>query len=188
MNSEEAKSLFESNLSMTEEIIRKRCRKYSFDNNLIDEFCSFVYEKLIDNDYKKIRDFKGKSSYKTYITVVISRIFIDKMRLWGRWRPSQKAIQMGKEAEILEELVFRDNYTFDHAYSTLTTNHKISINRERAYEIVSLLQKLHVKRPKSREVELDDNASDEGNFAPDKVIIKREISDKKHQIEKVVKE
>ena len=103
----EAKSLFESNLSITDEIIKKYCYRHNVGGDEADECNSYVYEKIIDNDYQQIREFKGKSSYETYMSTVIFRILIDRMRSSGRWRPSQKALKIGKEAVILEELVFR---------------------------------------------------------------------------------
>jgi len=186
MNYEEARSLFESNLSITDKIIKNYCYRYNITGDEADECNSHVYEKIIDNDYKKIREFKGGSSYKTYITVVISRILIDKKRSSGRWKPSQKALKMGEEAVILEELVYWKNYSFDQAYNTLTTNHKISIRRDRAYEIITLLQRKNVRRAKPRTIELVDNESDNKSTSPDKSVIHKEILKKRDQLDNVI--
>ncbi|MAF20944.1 MAG: hypothetical protein CMI55_04765 [Parcubacteria group bacterium] len=186
MNHEEAKALLESNLNITNEVVRKFCYRHSITGDDADECNSYVYEKLLENGCRKIREFKGGSSYKTYITVVISRILIDRMRSGRRWRPSQKAMDMGEDAVILEELVYRKNYSFEQAYSTLTTNHGASISRDRAYEMVTLLQRRHVRSKRPRVVELMDNVSDERDIAPDRAAVMKEISEKKGRLENVM--
>ena len=182
----EAKSFFESNLSITDEVIKKYCTRHHIVGDEADECNSYVYEKIIENDYQKIREFKGKSSYKTYITVVISRILIDRMRSSGRWRSSQKALKIGKEAVILEELVFRKKYSFEQAYNTLTTNHNISIEREKAYEIITLLQRKRLTSALPRDVELTDDVSDKKVTLPDEAAINKETSKIKGQLDDIV--
>lgn len=184
----EAKSFFESNLSITDKIVKKYCSGHNIVGDEADECRSYVYEKIIDNDYQKIREFKGKSSYETYMTTVISRILIDRMRSGGRWRPSQKALRIGKEAVILEELVFRKKYSFEQAYNILTTNHNISIERERAYEIITLLQRKRLTSALPRDVELTDDVSDKKVTLPDAAAINKETSKVKDQLDDIVRE
>ena len=184
----EAKSFFESNLSITDEVIKKYCTRHHIVGDEADECKSYVYEKIIENDYQKIREFKGKSSYKTYITVVISRILIDRVRSGGRWKPSQKALNIGKEAVILEELVFNKKYSFGQAYNTLTTNHNISIEWERVYEIITLLQRKHLKSTAPGDVELTDDVSDKNVTLPDEAAINKELSIKKDQLDYIISE
>lgn len=188
MNYEKAKALLESNLSITNDVVRKFCYRHNIAGDDADEYNSHVYEKLLEDDCRKIREFKGGSSYKTYITVVISRILIDRIRSGRRWKPSQKAMDMGEDAVILEELIYRRNYSFEQAYSTLTTNHGSSISRDRAYEIVTLLQRRYVRSKRPRVVELVDNISDNRDTAPDMVVVNKEISKKKDRLENVIKE
>lgn len=188
MNAEEARNLFVSNIGITEKIVRKYCYKHNLTEDMADEYCSHVYEKLIENDYKKIREFKGKSSYKTYLTVVITRILIDKIRSGGRWTPSQKALKMGKTAMMLEELVFRNNYSFDQAYNTLITTHNNSISREKAYEIVTELQRKRVISARPKETELVDNISDEKVSFPDNEVENKETLNKKTLLNNIIQE
>ena len=183
----EAKSFFESNLSITDRIIKNYCSKHNIVRVEADECKSHVYEKIItDTDYQKIRKFKGESSYETYMNTVISRILIDRMRSGGRWKPSQKALKIGKEAVILEELVFKKKYSFEQAYNTLTTNHNISIERERAYEIITLLQRKHHKSASPRELELTDDVPDTKVTLPDEAAINKETSKMKDQLDYIV--
>lgn len=188
MNHEEARALLESNLGITNDVVGEFCYRHGIKGDDAEECNSHVYEKLLEDDCRKIRQFKGDSSYKTYITVVAARILIDRLRSGRRWNPSQKALNMGNDAVILEELVYRKNYSFEQAYSTLTTNHGSSISRDKAYEMVTLLQKRHVRSKKPRVVELVDNVSDERDTAPDSTVVMKEISRKKGQLGNVIKD
>lgn len=188
MNHEEAKALLESNLGITNEIVRKFCYRHSIAGDDADEYNSHVHEKLVEDECRKIREFKGGSSYKTYITVVISRILIDRIRSGRRWKPSQKALKMGNDAVILEELFYRKNYSFEQAYSTLVTNHGASISRDRAYEMVTLLQRRHVISKRPRVVEFVDNISDNRDTAPDRVVVNKENSKNKDHLDNVISE
>jgi RNA polymerase sigma factor (sigma-70 family) len=90
-----------------------------------DEAAEFVQEtrvRLLDDDYSVIRKFEGRSSFSTYLTTVITRLFHQyRVEQWGKWRPSAEARRLGDKAITLERLVTRDGYTFDEAVKVLTT-------------------------------------------------------------------
>ena len=142
MDMEEAKSFLESNFKIIQGVINKACRKYNLDGGDADEFSSIVYEKLLDDDYKKIRSFVGSSSFNTYITAVISHIFIDTIirPVKGRWKASKKALALGREAIELEELVLKNGYNIDQAIETLVGNPDYSISKDDAYKMASKLE------------------------------------------------
>lgn len=189
MDCSEAKRLFVSNLTVTNKIIEKYCRMHNVRGNEVDDCRSYVYEKLIDNDYKKIREFKGNSSYKTFITVVITRILIDRKRLSSRkWKPSKKAIEIGKEAVILEELVYCKDCSFEEAYNILTTNHNIPIDRDKAYEIVTQLQGRNIRRKRHKKVEIDENGYGIHSISPEEAAIDEENLKIKEQLYIIIKE
>lgn len=101
-------------------VIRNICRKHSIEGKEAEDFTSFVVEKLVEDDYRKIREFQGKSSLTTYLYTVVTRLSIDRDRsLTGRWHPSQAARNMGPLAMDLEELVYRRGYSFDSALEIL---------------------------------------------------------------------
>jgi RNA polymerase sigma factor (sigma-70 family) len=52
-------------------VVEYHAEKFDLDH---DDAFNFVLEKLSGNNYKKIRDFKGKSSFKTFITTVVARL------------------------------------------------------------------------------------------------------------------
>ena len=81
-----------------------------------EDFASIVKLKLIEDDYAVIRKFGGRSSFRTYLTIVVQRFLLDqRVREWGRWRPSAEARRLGGLAVTLERLLHRDGLTFDEA-------------------------------------------------------------------------
>lgn len=85
-----------------------------------DDFSSVARLKLIEHEFHILRQFKGESSFKTYIVVVISRLFLDwRNSRWGRWRPSAEAKRLGPVATELERLVLRDARPYDEAVELL---------------------------------------------------------------------
>ena len=200
MDKEEAKSFLESNFKIIQGVINKACRRYNLDGGDADEFSSIVYEKLLDDDYKKIRSFGGSSSFSTYITAVISHIFIDTIirPVKGRWKASKKALALGREAIELEELVLKNGYNIDQAIETLVENPDYSISKDDAYKMASKLElqkksakqktKRSAKNPNTGNVEALEYTSDGKSISPEKVLINEEILHKKKKIEQSIKE
>jgi RNA polymerase sigma factor for flagellar operon FliA len=85
-----------------------------------EEFASIVRLRLIEDDYAVIRKFRGGSSLRTYLTVVIARQGLDyRDACWGRWRASRGARRLGPAAVTLEKLIVRDGLTFEEAWTML---------------------------------------------------------------------
>lgn len=86
------------------------------------EFVQDVCVRLLEDDYGIIRKFENRSSFSTYLTTVILRLFSQwRVEMWGKWRPSAEARRLGDKAITLERLITRDGFTFDEAVKTLTT-------------------------------------------------------------------
>lgn len=86
------------------------------------EFAQEVRFRLLDDNYAIIRKFEGRSSFSTYLTTVILRLFQQwRVEMWGKWRPSAEARRLGDKAITLERLLTRDGFTFDEAVKILTT-------------------------------------------------------------------
>ena len=74
-----------------------------------EDFSSQVKLRLIENDYAVLRRFEGRSSLSTYLVVVIQRLFLDeRVRQWGKWRPSAVALRLGPRAVMLDRLINRE--------------------------------------------------------------------------------
>lgn len=119
MNAEE---LFLQHLATIDRIAAFVCRRNHLGESEAEEFAQQVKTDLIDNDYAVIRKFEGRSSFPTYLTTVIQRLFYQyRVREWGKWRPSAEARRLGDRAVTLERLLTRDGMSFSEAVNLLTT-------------------------------------------------------------------
>lgn len=56
------------------------------------EFVQVARVRLFENDYAIVREFEGRSSFSTYVTTVILRLFHQwRIELWGKWRSESSA-------------------------------------------------------------------------------------------------
>lgn len=119
-------TMFVSNLDVIEGVIRYVSQRQRLSGPEADEFDSEVKLRLMDHDYEVFRKFQQRSTLRTYLTIVIQRIYLDyRNRQWGKWRPSAEARRLGPVAIRLETLMARDGLGFDQACEYLRTNEKI---------------------------------------------------------------
>ena len=122
-------ALFLANLPVIDAAIGHVCRRHHLTAAESDDFASEVRLHIIEKNYEPLRRFEGRSSLRTYLTVVVQHLFLDyRNRLWGKWRPSVEARREGPLAILLERLVTRDGWTFDQAAEMLRTNHGVEVN------------------------------------------------------------
>jgi RNA polymerase sigma factor for flagellar operon FliA len=155
-------ALFLSEIATVERVIafvvaRRRLRAAD-----AEEFASHVKIKLIENNYAVLRKFEGRSSLRTYLTVVVQRLLVDYYAAnLGRWRPSAEARRAGEVGILLEQLLRRDGYNFDEACEILITNHQLAVDRADLERLAALLP----ARGK-RQFESDDSLADHPDSAP----------------------
>jgi RNA polymerase sigma factor (sigma-70 family) len=136
-------ALFLSNLPIIDGVIRFVCQRYRLNGTEREEFASEVKFRLVDNDYDVLRRFEQRSSLRTYLTVVIQRMFLDyRNRLWGKWRASAEAQRLGAVAIRLERLIARDGYDLNHACEILRINEGVTIAQS---ELAAIAARLPVR-------------------------------------------
>lgn len=119
MNAEER---FLNDIATIERICAFVCRRNHVLGDEAADFTADVKLRLVENDYAIIRKFEERSSFSTYLTTVITRLFHQyRVERWGKWRPSAEAKRLGDKAITLERLLTRDGLTLDEAVKTLTT-------------------------------------------------------------------
>ena len=118
--SETPGSLYLTHQADIESVIGFVCRRRGLRGDTAEEFGAEVRLRLVESDYEILRKFQGRSSLRTYLTVVISRLALDfQAARWGRWRPSALARAEGAQGIRLEQLVVRDGVPVADAISTI---------------------------------------------------------------------
>ncbi len=112
----EAPDLFTTQIELINHIVETVAYRNGLRDDLVDDFRSLVHEKLLENDQARLRSFGHRSSWKTYLTTVIANLARDfRNHLWGKWRPSAGAQNLGPDAVRLEMLLHRDGRPLEEA-------------------------------------------------------------------------
>ena len=137
---ESPQELFEGQLERIEGVVSWVTRRFCMGPDDAEEFRSWVHLKLIEDDYRVLRSFSGRSGIATYLTAVIQNLARDyRTGRWGRWRPTAQAERLGLRAVQLETLLERDGFSLDEAVEMLRANHGA---RESRLELVELAAEL----------------------------------------------
>ena len=116
-----------------------------------DDFRSWVHLKILEDDFAILRKFQGRSSWRTYLSVVIQRLLLDyQIGKWGKYRPSAEARRAGPVAVLLEQLIVRDGHPFEAACEIVVTNHRVGVPRAELERLAARLP-ARVKRRMERE-------------------------------------
>src|SRR5882724_8202953 len=109
-------------LTLLTQAVRDVARVRRLSGADVDDFAQSVHVRFLERSYDIFDRFEGRSSMRTYLMVVVSRMLIDwRNGLYGKWRPSSTAVGLGAHAVDLERLVSRDGYSRDEAAQILRT-------------------------------------------------------------------
>jgi RNA polymerase sigma factor (sigma-70 family) len=112
-----------THIELVRRIVRTVAHRLRLTTTAADELESAVWLRLIEHDYRAIRQYKGDASFGTFLTVIVSRLALDAQAAeWGRWRPSSRARRLGDTAALFETLVFRDGYSREEAIAQLESH------------------------------------------------------------------
>lgn len=151
MDRKSAEEFFLERLAAIDRAISFVCKRHGLQRADAEDFASSVKLRLIENDYAAIRKYRGRSSFETFIVVVVRRMFLDqRTREWGRWRASAEAKRLGEAAIHLDELLHRDGRTFDEAAPLIASAHALTLAAVR--DLFSRLPR-HRQRPRAVELE-----------------------------------
>jgi RNA polymerase sigma factor (sigma-70 family) len=142
----DVKELFLRHLGTIETIVAYIGRSNHLDCLETEEFGAQVKLELIEDNYSIVRKFESRSSFATYLTTVIQRMFYQhRVKLWGKWRPSAEARRLGDKAMALERLISRDGMSFHEAVETMTTGHHSECS---AAELEAIYARLPARQPR----------------------------------------
>jgi RNA polymerase sigma factor (sigma-70 family) len=71
-----------------------------------EDFCSWALLKLVADDYRILSRWEGRSSFSTFLTVVLVNLMRDyRIHLWGKRRPCKKSCRQERRWVGEEELL-----------------------------------------------------------------------------------
>lgn len=111
-----ARRKLERHLGLVYGVVEYVCRIHALVGDEQDEFRSFVLERLVDDDYAKIRAYRGPGSFSSFLVTVVNNLSYDfRNKQFGKWRPSAGARRVGDHAVLLERLLQRDRRPMEEA-------------------------------------------------------------------------
>jgi RNA polymerase sigma factor (sigma-70 family) len=111
-----------TDLQLLATVIREVTRVRRLSPADAQDFAQSVQIRCIERDYDVFRRFTGRSSLRTYLRVVVTRLLLDWLNSsYGKWRPSAIAARLGEPALSLERLIERDGCTPDEAVNLLAS-------------------------------------------------------------------
>lgn len=135
-----AEQLLLDNIGTIQRIATLVARRAHFPPDDVADFTSVVMLRLIQDDYRVLRQFVGRSSFVTYIGSVIARMMLDEReRRFGKWRASAEASKLGHVACTLERLTTRDGVPVHEAISMLSGAPNAAATREHLEQIYAQL-------------------------------------------------
>jgi RNA polymerase sigma factor (sigma-70 family) len=121
------RKLLETHLDLIQRKLHHLSRHSGLPDAEAEELRSWALLKLVEDDYRILGKWEGRSSFPTFLTVVLLNLMRDyRIHLWGKWRPSAAARRRGRESVLLEQLVIRDGLSSAEAVERLRTEHGIS--------------------------------------------------------------
>lgn len=139
---------FLSQLAVIDRVISWVCARRGLRGADAEDFAQVAKARLIENDYEVLGKFQGRSSLKTYLTAVVSRMYLDfQVQRFGKWRPSAEARRIGPLALRLEQLLHRDGLTLDEATGVLLSDPRTRTTSDALHDIAQRLPQRPGRRP-----------------------------------------
>ena len=115
-----APSITSSDFAVLCDVIRAVARSSGLLPEDADDFYQQVHLRLLERNYTPVSMFAGRSSFRTYLFVVVRRMLLDwRNSQAGKWRPSASATRLGPTAVQLDRLISRDGHSQDEAVAIL---------------------------------------------------------------------
>jgi len=134
------KALLETHLELIQRQLHQLSRRSGLPDAEAEEFRSWALFKLVDDGYRILGSWEGRSTFPTFLRVVLVNLLRDyRIHLWGKWRPSAASRRGGEGAVLLERLMIRDGLSGTEALERLRTEHGISLAVEETVRLAAVL-------------------------------------------------
>ena len=120
--------------------VRFVASRHRLSSDMTEELNSRALLHLVDHDYAVLRQWRRECSLPTYLTTVITRVFLDlRNKEWGKAKPPAIAKRLGAVALLLWRLTHRARLTFDEAVKALQAEHGVAATRDELWDMFSRL-------------------------------------------------
>lgn len=177
--------LYLRDLKLIDKIAEHAARRRHFSREECEDFVCTVRLKLLEHNYAIIAKYEGRSSFPTYLTVVINRLMLDyQNHVLGKWHPSAEAKRLGPEAVRLQMLLVREGLTLDEASRMLSQ--QVDMTKE---ELEALAARLPSRNP-PRRMEDEEKLADlpAVGESPEEGVLHHERSERQKEIRAVLEE
>jgi RNA polymerase sigma factor (sigma-70 family) len=146
------RELLERHLDLIQQRLAIISRRSGLPDHEVEELRSWVLFKFVENDCRILASWKGRSSFSTYLTVVLVNLMRDyRIQVWGKWRSSAAALKQGSEIVLLEKLWVRDGLPLDEVIDRMRTEHGVCRTAAELERIASGLPRRTQRRRVSEE-------------------------------------
>lgn len=154
--SADLQALFIQALPEIEAATRAVGRRFRLSPHEVEDFASTIKLSMVENGYRVLARFEGRSSFRTYVQTVVARQFLDlHRRAQGRWRPSARATRSGGPAVDMERLIHTQGVSAEQAVLRVSLDPKCSLSHDELSRIAETLPP-RAARALRRPVSLDE--------------------------------
>ena len=144
--------LLEEHFGLIQRKLDQVSRRSGLPEYEAEEFRSWALLRLVDNDYRILGSWEGRSSFSTYLDVSLLNLMRDyRVHVWGKWRPSAVASRLGREALLLERLWLRDHLPLEEAIDQVLAESAAAFSRARLEQIALSLPRRIERRTEGEE-------------------------------------
>lgn len=141
------RALLETHLDLIQRSLRRLSWHSGLPGSEAEEFRAWALFKLVDDDYRILGSWKGRSSFPTFLSVVLVNLLRDyRIHLWGKWRPSAASRRGGPTGVLLERLLFRDGLSCAEASERLRTDHGIVLSQDEVARLAAAFPRRSERR------------------------------------------
>lgn len=176
--------IFLEHRPLIEKIATRVGRRHGMPDTEVEDFAQDVQLKLVEDDYRRIRDFQGRSRFKTFLTTVIVRLAKDHCNhLWGKWRASAVAKRLGWEARLLERLLYREGFSFEEAAEKMRRDYHVKQSVEELAELAGDLPQRSSRRFDGEEALENRPVADTPGDRVDRRVVDAEKAERARRVE-----